>query len=332
MEEGVREVRQFNRTVTQRLGALNEEYLARARPLGASRVLWEVGEDGTDVRVIRARLDLDSGYLSRLLRDLEAEHLVAVQPDPGDRRVRVVRLTEAGWAERGELDRRSDQLAWSLLACLDDGQRTRLIDAMAIVERLLTAGQVTIGIEDPTTAAARFCIRSYFSELDSRFDGGFDPGLSASTAPEELVEPAGLLLLAHLRGEPIGCGALRFHGAETADVKRMWVAAGARGLGVGRRILLELEHLAREHGVIVLQLDTNSRLGEAINLYRSVGYHEVPAFNDEPYAHHWFEKRLVPTARWPPQTRPSRLRMRIAPEGLVDRRDKGADRVGEPRR
>ena len=73
----------------------------------------------------------------------------------------------------------------------------------------------------------------------------------------------------------------------------MWVAASARGLGVGRRILTELEHRARQRGITVIRLETNRRLTEAIGLYRSAGYAEVPAFSDEPYAHHWFEKHLT---------------------------------------
>ena len=141
---GVATVRRFSRVVTQRLGALNEEYLARPRPLGASRVLYEVGEAGADARAIRSQLGLDSGYLSRLLRRLEDEHLVTVEHDADDRRVRVVRLTEAGRAERAELDRRSDELARTLLDDLDESQRGHLIDAMATVERLLTAQLVEI--------------------------------------------------------------------------------------------------------------------------------------------------------------------------------------------
>src|SRR3954447_26515357 len=102
------QVRSFNRTVTQRIGALQDEYLARGRPLGASRVLWEVGDAPVDVRALRARLDLDSGYLSRLLRRLERDGLVVVEPAPNDGRVRTVRLTDAGRAERTVLDRESD--------------------------------------------------------------------------------------------------------------------------------------------------------------------------------------------------------------------------------
>jgi GNAT superfamily N-acetyltransferase len=153
--------------------------------------------------------------------------------------------------------------------------------------------EVEVGIEDPSSADARFCLDSYVSELDSRFDGGFDPGKSISADADELTEPAGLLLVARLRGEPVGCGALKFHGAEPAELKRMWVAPSARGLGVGRRILGELEEHARRRGAGVVRLETNGSLREAASLYRSAGYAEVLAFNDEPYAHHWFEKRLA---------------------------------------
>jgi GNAT superfamily N-acetyltransferase len=136
-------------------------------------------------------------------------------------------------------------------------------------------------------------LQSYFAELGSRFDTGFDPDASSSVPAADLVEPAGLLLLAQLHGEPVGCGALRFHGSEPVELKRMWVAASARGIGVGRRILAELEHRARRRGATVVRLETNRRLTEAIRLYRSAGYIEVPAFNAETYAHHWFEKRLT---------------------------------------
>jgi DNA-binding MarR family transcriptional regulator/GNAT superfamily N-acetyltransferase len=292
--EAIRQVRSFNRSVTQRIGALNDEYLARRRPLGASRVLWEVAADGTDLRALRERLDLDSGYLSRLVRSLERECLVVVEPGARDKRVRTVRLTEAGRAERELLDRRSDELASSLLASLSDAQRRRLVEAMGAVERLLTAGLVVVTVEDPASTAARSCIESYFAELDARFDAGFDPSRSISAAVEELTEPAGLLLVARLRGEPIGCGALKLHGREPAEIKRMWVAPTARGLGVGRRILGELEGEARRRGVGLVRLETNRTLREAGGLYRSAGYMEVEAFNDEPYADHWFEKRLAP--------------------------------------
>jgi DNA-binding MarR family transcriptional regulator len=107
--EAVSAVRRFNRTVTQRIGALEDAFLSRGRPLGHSRVLWEVGIEGIDVRTLRARLGLDSGYLSRVLRSLEAEGLVVVHSGHSDGRGRVARLTAAGLHERSELDRRSDE-------------------------------------------------------------------------------------------------------------------------------------------------------------------------------------------------------------------------------
>ena len=205
-------VRSFNRTVTQRVGALSDRYLARDRPLGASRVLWEIGPGGTDARALRARLDLDSGYLSRLLRGLQDEDLIQVVPAAGDHRVRTAVLTDAGRAERAELDRLSDELAASLLAPLNDRQRDQLVTAMGTVERLLTAGLVMFTVADPASPEARACMAAYFAELGERFDGGFDPGASLPATDADLVEPAGLLLLARLHGEPVGCGALKFHG------------------------------------------------------------------------------------------------------------------------
>ena len=94
--DDVQQVRRFNRTVTQRIGALEDHYLARDRPLGASRVLWEVGDAGSDVRALRSRLDLDAGYLSRILSGFTASGLAAREKSQVDGRRQIVRLTEEG--------------------------------------------------------------------------------------------------------------------------------------------------------------------------------------------------------------------------------------------
>ena len=151
---------------------------------------------------------------------------------------------------------------------------------------------VEIAPIDPSHPHARYCINEYFAELDSRFDTGFDPSRSIPADEESLRPPAGLLLVATRNGEPIGCGALKFHEDSPCELKRMWVAKSARGLGLGRRILGELERHAALHGARAVRLETNKTLGEAISLYRSSGYVETAAFNEEPYAHHWFEKQL----------------------------------------
>lgn len=289
----IAQARRFNRLVTERIGALDDHFLSRDRPLGEARVLWEIGPQGCDVRTLRSRLGLDSGYLSRLLRSLERAGLATVERNEHDRRIRTARLTNAGLAERALLDERSDALAESFLVPLNAVQRERLVAAMRDVERLLTAAMVDIRTADPTDPDARYCMREYFAELDRRFDAGFDPAASISADDGELRPPVGVLLVATIRAEPIGCGALKFHDESPTELKRMWVSSHARGLGIGRRLLLELEAEATRHGSRVVRLETNESLTEAIALYRSSGYIEVARFNDEPYAHHWFEKRLA---------------------------------------
>lgn len=288
----VAQVRRFNRLVTQSVGALQSSYLARDRSLGESRVLWEIGIEGRDVRDLRASLDLDSGYLSRILRSLEDAGLVVVRQNIHDRRVRVAHLTPQGSVERVVLDERSDELALSVLEPLTRKQRAALTAAMSTVEHLFTAAMIRVDVSDPADPPGRYCLNEYAQELDRRFRGGFDAGRSISARPDELREPHGILLIAMLHDQPVGCGALKFHDAAPTEIKRMWVAEQVRGLGLGRRLLSELERYATGHGSRVLRLETNRALQEAITLYRSAGYVEVPPFNAEPYAHHWFEKAV----------------------------------------
>jgi DNA-binding MarR family transcriptional regulator/GNAT superfamily N-acetyltransferase len=284
----IEQVRSFNRTMTERVGALNDHFLGRDHPLGEARLLWEIGEEGASVRELRRRLELDSGYFSRLLRSLEKQGLIVVSASEYDGRVRQVQLTESGLRERAELDRRSDDFARSLLEPLSESQRAKLTTAMAQVERLLIASMVQITVANPDSQDARWCFEQYFTELGQRFATGFDPTQSISAQVHELTPPAGLLLIAYLREEPVGCGALKFHENAPGELKRMWVAPRARGLGLGRRLLLALESAAKEEGITILHLETNHALIEAIQLYQHAGYQEVAAFNDEPYAHHWF--------------------------------------------
>ena len=287
----VAQVRRFNRTVTQRIGVLNDNFLASDRSLGQNRLLWEIGADGCDIRSLRERLDLDSGYVSRLLRSLEATGYIVVEPSPTDGRVRIARLTTAGRRELAELDKRSDGAAAAILQPLNDRQRNRLVTAMAEVERLLIASTVEVRECDPRHRDARCCLQTYYQELAVRFRGGYDPAVSP-VADAEMTSPAGLLLVASLHGEPVGCGALIFHPDAVGMVKRMWVAPSVRGLGLGRRLLHELEGRAREKGLRLMRLETRDELPEAIRMYETSGYREVEPFNDEPYAHHWFEKPL----------------------------------------
>jgi len=289
----VDQVRRFNRVVTERVGALNDHFLGRARPLGEARLLWEIGLDGCEVRLLRSRLGLDSGYLSRLLRSLETAGLVKVSPSSGDRRIRVARLTADGRRERATLDERSDELAQSLLAPLNSRQRKRLVAAMGEVQRLLIAAGVEIRSVDPEHPDARYCLAEYVAELNRRSTRGFDPSVGATALPHEVRPPAGQFFVAYLHGEAIGCGAVKHHGDAPAEIKRMWIAPQARGLGLGRRLLENLEACALAGGARVAHIETSAVLAEALALYRSAGWIEVPPFNDEPFADHWLEKSLT---------------------------------------
>lgn len=151
---------------------------------------------------------------------------------------------------------------------------------------------VTIETADPAGDEARACLAYYFEELQRRFDTGFDPAASVSADPEELVPPSGWFLLARLGGEAVGCGALKVQEQGFGELKRMWVAPQLRGLGLARRLLAALEAQAAAAGVRVLRLDTSRHLPEARALYIKSGYVEIAAYNDNPYADHWFEKRV----------------------------------------
>ncbi len=285
-------IRRFNRLVTQRIGVLQASYLGQGRPLGEARLLFEIGEAGADIRDLRMRLDLDSGYVSRTLRALEGQGLLTVEKSPADGRVRIARLTPRGVEEVRTYDALSDRMARSLIEPLDDGQRARLVAAMGEVERLLRASAVTIQVEPPSGPDARACVGHYLRELSERFDSGYDPDNAAPADDAQFTPPAGVFVVARLDGRAVGCGALKRPMAGTGEIKRLWIDPATRGLGIGRRLLTALEDMARDMGLSRVRLDSNRALTEAIALYGKCGYAEVARFNDDPYAQMWFEKPL----------------------------------------
>ncbi len=292
LDAAIQQVRRFNRLVTRRVGALDHSYLSRGRPLGEARLLFEIGLAGADARSLRGALDLDSGYLSRLLRALTAEGLVEVVRGQGDARVRRVALTAKGRVELAAYERLSDELARSILAPLASPECERLLAAMAEVERLLSAGALVVALEPVDSADATWCLERYFAELARRFDAGFDPGKGATVGAEAMNPPHGWFFLARLDGRPVGCGGLAPLGAKVGEIKRVWTAPDARGRGVARRIIAAVEATAREAGMTTLRLDTNRALKEAHALYRKLGFVETARYTDNPYADHWFEKRI----------------------------------------
>jgi GNAT superfamily N-acetyltransferase/DNA-binding MarR family transcriptional regulator len=280
----IERVRGFNRLVTRQIGVLDDPYMGR-RPLGECRVLYEIGLGGATARDVRARLGLDAGYLSRLIGSLARDGLL-------EERDGELRLTPAGRSLLHELDRGSDELAASVLAPLSDEQRERLARAQAEVRRLLAVSMVSVAVEDPASADARWCLSHYFAELAERFEEPFDPGRTLPADAADLVPPTGAFLIARVGGEPAGCGAVKTHRLGIGEIVRMWVDREQRGLGIGARLLHSLEAHAARLGHHTVRLYTNRSLSEAKALYRSRGYEEIPRYNDDPYANHWFEKRL----------------------------------------
>jgi len=286
-------LRRFNRTYTQRIGALDESFLGTGRPLGPSRLLFEIGSGdgaGATVRELRDRLGLDSGYLSRLLRALETDDLVVVRPDAEDRRRRRVTLSRRGRTAWRRLDERSEELAERLVAPLSERQRERLTEALATADRLVRAATVRLDETAPTDPRAIAAMAAYFAEIGDRF--GFEPGDAWQQDATSMAAPDGFFVVATSDGEPVACGGVQRLPDGAAEVKRMWVHDDWRGAGLGARLLRHLEDRARARGHAVVRLDTNDTLVEAIAMYERAGYRSIERYNDNEWARCWFEKRL----------------------------------------
>ncbi len=284
-------LRRFNRSFTQRIGVLDSSFLGSGRPLGEARLLFEIGAaERVTTLELRHRLGLDSGYLSRLLRALESDELVVVAPDPDDGRRRVVDLTAAGRQAWDELDARSDELATALVSPLTERQRAELDRALETARRLLEAATVRFDVVDPESTDAVTAMSTYFAELDERFTGGFDPGDTLTADAESMRAPHGRFVVARADATVVACGGIVRIDDDTAEIKRMWVAEGWRGLGLGGRMLADLEHRIEAMGAARIVLDTNAVLTEAITMYERHGYRPTDRYNDNPYAQRWFTK------------------------------------------
>lgn len=148
-------------------------------------------------------------------------------------------------------------------------------------------------VVDPASDDARGALDQYFGELDARFGAGFDPKKGgADSDRDEMRPPKGIFILIKSDGAVVGCGAVHVLDEVTAEVKRMWIHEDWRGQGLGHRLLARLEDEARALGRNRVVLDTNSSLKEAIGLYQRAGYRAIDRYNDNPYAHHFFEKSL----------------------------------------
>ncbi|GAA1971136.1 helix-turn-helix domain-containing GNAT family N-acetyltransferase [Isoptericola halotolerans] len=287
-------VRRFNRSYTQRVGALDESFLGSGMPLGRARLLYEIGVEPGTTQDLRTRLGLDSGYLSRLLRDLEADALVTVEPDPADRRRRTVALTDEGRQAWGDLERRSAERARGLVEPLTARQQSRLAAALAEADLLVRAATIELETVAPAADLARRAVRAYVDEVGARIGGTgtFDADEALADDAARLVAPRGAFVVATSAGSPVACGGVQTLGPGVGEIKRMWVDDAWRGAGLGSRLLRHLEQVARELGHTELRLDTHEALTEAIAMYERAGYRRIERYNDNLHATHFFSTEI----------------------------------------
>lgn len=284
-------LRRFNRYFTRRIGVLDDHYLGQNRPLGEARLLFEIG-DGMSLRELRSRLGLDAGYLSRMAKALQAQGMVTLSAHPEDSRLRMIEPTPAGRVEVKEQNRRANLVAAGLLDGLSEPQRAELAGALATAQRLLRLASITVALVDGAAPDARACLDGYAADIDERFPEGFDR--DDLVAPQEVSGDAGAFFVAYEEDRPVGCGALRRLEPGVGEIRHVWVHPAARRLGLARRLLGALEQEAVARHLNVVRLDTHAALTEAQAMYRACGYTPIPAYDDNVYASHWFEKRLAP--------------------------------------
>lgn len=159
-------------------------------------------------------------------------------------------------------------------------------------------GRISVDVVAPTSEVARAALWAYTEDVASRYYGrsATDEEIAAALREDpsdDMVLPHGLFLVARQGAAVVGCAGLRLLPGSLGEVKRVFVLPAARGHGLGRRLMREVENLARRHHIRTLRLDTRADLVEARALYAALGYQEVPAFNHGPYAEHWFAKDLA---------------------------------------
>lgn len=290
MNNDIRRVRRFQRAVTTEVSALDASFLGRGRPLGPARVLNAIGNGITEVQAIRRYLKLDSGLMSRLLKRLADDGLIETIPSATDRRRVHVVLTASGDAEYAAYEALADERAQQMLNA--HPRPEKLVAAMDTIALLFSREHIDIVEIDPGDARAQACMQAYYQELAERFDEGFDVTLSCDPELADMQAPRGSFLLALADGLAVGCVGLKGTDKGYAEVKRLWVAPEARGLGLSRKLMARLEQTAASMGIALLRLDTNTQLPEAVGFYRKAGWQEIPRFNEDPYPNVFFEKKV----------------------------------------
>jgi DNA-binding MarR family transcriptional regulator/GNAT superfamily N-acetyltransferase len=299
-DERVAAVRRFNRLYTRRIGALDEGHLHTPYSLVEARVLYEIAHrDGPTAAELARELQLDAGYLSRLLRGFERAGLVDRTTSASDARQSHLRLTAAGRETSADLEARAREAIVGLLAPLGDGDQRRLLDAIHTVETLLAPER-----ERAAPAAAPYVLRpprpgdlgwvvSRHGALYTQ-EYGWDESFEALVARivadfvDQYDARRERCWIAERDGENVGSVFLVRHPQRdgVAKLRLLLVEPSARGLGIGRRLVDECTRFARQAGYHTITLWTQSILGAARHIYAAAGYRLVA---EEPHRSFGFD-------------------------------------------
>jgi DNA-binding MarR family transcriptional regulator/ribosomal protein S18 acetylase RimI-like enzyme len=283
-------VRQFNRFYTVHLGLLRGRYLDTDYSLSESRILYELSQNpGCTANQLRNKLDLDAGYMSRLLRSLTERGLVQGARSEQDKRATLLTLTPHGSSTIDDINRQSSAETVRMLNQLGETQRAELLEAMRKVRDILSPPAVSVirasaaQLED-----ARHLLHEYFNVIGVVLRDD-DAAIRAF-----LNDASSAMWIAYVDGAPAACVAMRPlpEVAGAAECKRLYVADNFRRRGLAEALMQALETHAAEAGHQAIYLDTKDDLIGAIKLYDRLGYERCERYNDNPQATIFMRKRL----------------------------------------
>jgi DNA-binding MarR family transcriptional regulator/N-acetylglutamate synthase-like GNAT family acetyltransferase len=294
-DAAVAAVRAFNRFYTNMIGLLRGKYLGTPYSLTEARLLFELAQrDACEVTDLRRTVDIDAGYLSRILTRFESDGLITRERSAADGRRQVIRLAGAGRAAVAGLDARSARQTSDMLAAVRDDDRRRLLDAMRVITDILTESPQPRGylIRAPRPGDMGWVVQRNAAAYAEEF--GWDTSYEALVArivadfADHRDPDAEAAWIAEVDGTPAGCVFCVREDATTARLRLLLVEPWARGLGIGSRLVEEVLRFARRAGYSGITLWTNDVLADARRIYQRAGF----TLDDES-RHHSFGQDLV---------------------------------------
>jgi DNA-binding MarR family transcriptional regulator/GNAT superfamily N-acetyltransferase len=284
-QQTIAAVRRFNRFYTRQIGVLRKNYLDSPYSLGEMRVLYELAQnEKLTASDIARTLDLDMGYLSRLLRNFEKRRLINRKISASDARQSHLALTARGREMFAPMEQRSQQYAAAMLAKLDGMQQEQIVSAMNAIETLLAgtpaakaSDRATYTLREPRAGDFGWIV-SRHAELYLREYGWADPfeGLCAQIVADFVnnFDPGGeRCWIAEMDGENVGCVVLvKDDQPNVARLRLLLVDPKARGLGLGAKLVDECVRFARAKGYAKVTLWTHSVLSAARHVYEGAGF------------------------------------------------------------